>query len=77
MAVKKPRKEVRGSGGSGGDHRHTGKEGRIMKTMIYLPRETHTELRHISIDEHVSMAELIRRAVDTYLRERRKGGGGR
>ncbi len=49
-----------------------------MKTMIYLEEETHSLLRHMSVDERVSMSELIRRAVDEYLSKRgvsrRKGG---
>ncbi len=51
---------------------------KIMKTMIYLEEETHSQLRHMSVDERVSMSELIRRAVDEYLSKRgvskRKGG---
>ncbi len=38
-----------------------------MKTMIYLEEETHSQLRHMSVDEKVSMSELIRRAVDEFL----------
>ena len=49
-----------------------------MKTMIYLEEETHSQLRHMSVDERVSMSELIRRAVDEFLLKRgvnkRKGG---
>ena len=49
-----------------------------MKTMIYLEEETHSQLRHMSVDEKVSMSELIRRAVDEYLSRKgvskRKGG---
>jgi len=51
---------------------------KIMKTMIYLEEETHSQLRHMSVDERVSMSELIRRAVDEFLSKRgvskRKGG---
>ncbi len=51
---------------------------KIMKTMIYLEEETHSLLRRMSVDERVSMSELIRRAVDEYLSKRgvsrRKGG---
>ncbi len=50
---------------------------KIMKTMIYLEEETHTQLRHFAVDERVSMAELIRRAVDDFLKKRhahKKGG---
>ena len=40
---------------------------KTMKTMIYLEEETHSLLRHMSVDEKVSMSELIRRAVDEFL----------
>jgi predicted DNA-binding protein len=43
----------------------------IAKTMIYLPKETHTRLRHIAVDEGTSLAELVRRAVDEYLKKRK------
>ncbi len=51
---------------------------KTMKTMIYLEEEVHYQLRHLAVDERVSMSELIRRAVDEYLSKRgvskRKGG---
>ncbi len=51
---------------------------KIMKTMIYLEEEVHSQLRHLAVDERVSMSELIRRAVDEFLSKRgvskRKGG---
>ncbi len=51
---------------------------KTMKTMIYLEEETHSQLRHMSVDERVSMSELIRRAVDEFLSKRgvgkKKGG---
>ncbi len=51
---------------------------KTMKTMIYLEEETHSLLRHMSVDEKVSMSELIRRAVDEFLAKKgvmkRKGG---
>ncbi len=51
---------------------------KTMKTMIYLEEEAHNQLRHLAVDERVSMSELIRRAVDEYLLKRgvskRKGG---
>jgi len=51
---------------------------KTMKTMIYLEEEVHDQLRHLAVDERVSMSELIRRAVDEYLSKRgvgkRKGG---
>lgn len=36
--------------------------------MIYLNREIHQRLKHMAVDERVSMAELIRRAIDDFLR---------
>ena len=53
------------------------KEGGIMKTMIYLEAEAHNQLRHIAVDERVSMAELIRRAVDEFLKKHKQKGGGK
>jgi len=51
---------------------------KTMKTMIYLEEEVHSQLRHLAVDERVSMSELIRRAVDEYLFRKgvskRKGG---
>ena len=49
-----------------------------MKTVIYLEEEAHNRLRHLAVDERVSMSELIRLAVDEFLkkREARKEKGG-
>jgi len=47
----------------------------IMKTMIYLDEKVHNRLKHLAADERVSMAELIRRAVDGYLEKNPKKGG--
>jgi len=51
---------------------------KTMKTMIYLEEEIHRQLRHMSVDDGVSMSELVRRAVDEFLSKRgvnkRKGG---
>ncbi len=49
------------------------------KTMIYLEEEIHDQLRHMSVDERVSMSELIRRAVDEFLLKKgvSKGKGGK
>ena len=38
------------------------------KTMIYLDEHEHTRLKYLALDERVSMAELIRRAVAEYLK---------
>jgi len=50
---------------------------KIMKTMIYLEEDIHDRLKHLAVDERLSMAELIRRAVDEYLKKYPKKGGGR
>ena len=51
---------------------------KTMKTMTYLEEESHDRLRHMAVDEKVSMSELIRRAVDEFLSRKgitkRKGG---
>ena len=52
-----------------------GKGVKIMKTMIYLEEDVHTRLKHLAVDERVSMTELIRRAVDEYLTKYSKKGG--
>jgi predicted DNA-binding protein len=36
----------------------------MKKTMIYLPEETHEGLRQLAFEHKVSIAELIRRAID-------------
>ena len=51
------------------------KGGEIMKTMIYLDEKVHTRLKYLALDQRVSMAELIRRAVDEYLKKIPKKGG--
>jgi len=51
------------------------KGGEIMKTMIYLDQQVHTRLKYLALDQRVSMAELIRRAVDEYLKKIPKKGG--
>lgn len=45
----------------------------MKKTLIYLDEGVHRTLRYMALDEHTSMAELIRRAVDKFLK-RKKGG---
>jgi metal-responsive CopG/Arc/MetJ family transcriptional regulator len=52
-----------------------GKGVKIMKTMIYLEEDIHSQLKHLAVDERVSMSELIRRAVDEYLKNYPKKGG--
>jgi len=48
-----------------------------MKSMIYLDEKVHTRLKYLALDQRVSMAELIRRAVDEYLKKSPKKGGGK
>jgi hypothetical protein len=45
---------------------------KTQKTMIYLGEAEHTRLKYLALDERVSMAELIRRAVDEYLKRHGK-----
>jgi predicted transcriptional regulator len=54
-----------------------GKGVEIKKTMIYLDEDAHLRLKHLAVDERVSMSELIRRAVDEYLEKHSKKGGGK
>jgi predicted transcriptional regulator len=46
----------------------------MTRTMIYLEEETHTKLRYLALDQRVTMAELIRRAVQEFLKKQKKGG---
>ena len=46
-----------------------------MKTMIYLNEKVHERLRGLAFHQRVSMAELIRRAVDEYLKKSQRKGG--
>ncbi len=50
---------------------------RLMKSMIYLDEKVHRRLKYMALDERLSMAEIIRRAVDLYLRTPSRKGGGR
>ncbi len=53
------------------------KGAKIVKTMIYLEEEAHKRLKHMAVDEGVSMTELMRQAVDEYLEHhsgKEKGG---
>jgi histone H3/H4 len=51
------------------------KEGTPRKTMIYLEDPVFERLRRLAFDERISMAEIIRRAVDEYLKKNPKKGG--
>ena len=50
------------------------KEGTPRKTMIYLEDKVFESLRKLAFDERISMAEVIRRALDEYLKNATKGG---
>jgi hypothetical protein len=50
------------------------KEGTPRKTMIYLEEKMHERLRRLAFDERISMAEVIRRALDDYLKNTATGG---
>jgi predicted DNA-binding protein len=41
----------------------------MKRTMIYLPDETHQGLRRLAFETETSIAELIRKAVDTVYSE--------
>ena len=43
--------------------------------MIYLEEEVFERLRRLAFDERISMAEVIRRALDDYLKTYPKKGG--
>jgi predicted HicB family RNase H-like nuclease len=40
----------------------------MKKTLIYIDEKAHRCLRYRALDEGVSMAELIRRAIRAYLK---------
>jgi len=45
----------------------------MTKTLIYMDEDVRRRLRYLALDENVSMAELIRQAIDKFLKEK-KGG---
>jgi hypothetical protein len=53
------------------------KEGTPRKTMIYLEEAIYERLRLLAFDERISMAEVIRRALDDYLKNYPKKGASR
>jgi hypothetical protein len=44
----------------------------MKKTLIYIPETAHRRLRYKAIDDGTSMATLIRKAVDAYLKRESK-----
>ena len=49
----------------------------MKKTLIYIDERAHRRLRYMALDEGVSMAELVRRAVAALLKKNSKKGRGR
>ena len=45
----------------------------MFTTSIALPPEAHKRLRHLCVDEGISLREAIRQAVDEYLKRKEKG----
>jgi hypothetical protein len=45
----------------------------MKRTMIYLDDDAHMKLKYLALEQRVTMAELIRRAVDQFLKKQ-KGG---
>ncbi len=46
----------------------------MITTTISLDRATYKQLGHIAVDEEIPVRDLIRRAVEEYLRRHQKGG---
>ena len=44
----------------------------MKKTLIYIDERAHRRLRYRALDERVSMAELIRRAIRAYLSKKER-----
>ena len=45
-----------------------------MTTTIAFDRATYRQLGHLAVDEDTTVRDLIRRAVEEYLRRHKKGG---
>ncbi len=46
----------------------------MITTTVAFDRATYKQLGHLAVDEETTVRELIRRAVDEYLRRHQKGG---
>ncbi len=46
----------------------------IVTTSISFDRATYKQLGHLAVDQETTVRDLIRRAVEEYLRRHRKGG---
>lgn len=52
----------------------TAKPQDMVTTTISLDRATYRQLGHLAVDEDTTVRDLIRRAVEEYLRRHKKGG---
>jgi len=41
----------------------------MVRTLLQLPEKTHQALKHLAVDRHKSVAELIRNAIDRVYKE--------
>lgn len=41
----------------------------MMRTMVYLPDQLHRNLKHLAVERHTSLTELVREAVEALYRE--------
>ena len=46
----------------------------MITTTIAFDRDTYKRLGHLAVDEEIPVRDLIRRAVEEYLRRHQKGG---
>jgi hypothetical protein len=49
----------------------------MITTTVAFDRATYKQLGHLAVDEEVPVRDLIRRAVEEYLRRHQKGGSNR
>lgn len=49
----------------------------MVTTTIAFDRATYRQLGHMAVDEDTTVRDLVRRAVDEYLRRQQKGGSNR
>lgn len=55
-------------------NKRTSKDDDMITTTVAFDRATHRQLGHLAVDEDTTVRELIRRAVEEYLRRHQKGG---
>jgi hypothetical protein len=46
----------------------------MITTTVAFDRATYKQLGHLAVDEEIPVRDLIRRAVEEYLRRHQKGG---